>query len=243
MLSLYHTIVSSVKAWIFKRRIKIFRKTKNDKIIIDKTFDTWGLTVLVFLAWICFILIWGVVVLSLALGVALLLYWFIGAPDKTGGIVTLICSAIGVAGVIYASRTNRKDKEKDRFDTSLYIIMCYLIELKRGNYNCKIYKDDLSCVFMNVPNDVLFVLRDVQDNIKNLKNKCDNIRFDKVIDKEILFLIIYIREFYHISDAELKDTAEHELILDNIIINSSSIKPRNATTNKNNGNKNIKNKS
>ena len=136
-----------------------------------------------------------------------------------------------------------KDKEKDRFDTSLYIIMCYLIELKRGNYNYKIYKDDLSCVFMNVPNNVLFVLRDVQDNIKNLKNKCDNIRFDKVIDKEILFLIIYIREFYHISDAELKDTAEHELILDNIIINSSSIKPRNSTTNKNNGNKNIKNKS
>ena len=227
MFTLYHSLISDIKTWVFKKRIKNFRKTKNDKLIIEKNFDTLGITTLASLAWLGIIL-GCLLLISIALFfVALLIYWFIESPSNTGGIITLIVGALGMIGVIYNTNKKRRDEEKDRYDNSLYIIMQYLIELKRGNYTYKIFKDDLSYIFMNVPNNVLFILRDIQDNIKSMKQKenNDNVRYNEVISKEILFLIIYIREFYHIANAELKNDLEHETIIEDIIHNSSSTKP------------------
>lgn len=156
----------------------------------------------------------------------LLIRWFIESPSNTGGVITLIVGILSMFVAIYNTNKKRQDEEKDRYDNSLYIIMKYLIELKRGNYGYKIYKDDLSYIFMNVPNNILFVLRDIQDNIKNMKHKenNDNVRYHEVINKEILFLIVYIREFYGITNAELNNDFEHETIIEDIICNSSSTK-------------------
>lgn len=81
---------------------------------------------------------------------------------------------------------------------------------------------------MNVPNIVLFIIRDIQFNIKLLNNTKaeEKEACEKVINKEILFLIVYIRELYKIAMAELKYDVEHEGIINDLIINSSKFKSK-----------------
>ena len=108
---------------------------------------------------------------------------------------------------------------------SVSLIIQYLIEIKRGNYKCKIYKDDLSFMFMNTPSEILYILRDIQDNVKYiLKEDEKKEEYKKVLNKEILFLIVYIREYYDFSPKYLKYDIEHGLIIDDLIKNSSKNK-------------------
>ena len=211
-------------------------------MIIEKDFDTFGITLLASLAWLGIIITCLAGISVILFLVALLIFWSVEAPSRTGGIVALIVGVLSVVGVIYSTNKKRNDEQHDRFDNSIYIIIQYLIELKRGNYNYKIFKDDLSYIFMNVPNNVLLILRDIQDNIKLLKNaKAEEKEVcEKVINKEILFLIVYIREVYHIANAELKYDVEHEEIINDLIVNSSKFKSKEKTNLKTNQKKSSK---
>lgn len=150
----------------------------------------------------------------------IVLDWLFDSSNNTN-IITFIVGTFSVFGIIYTTYKKRQEKIQDRYDTSLYIVMQYLIELRRGNSQYKIYKDDLSYIFMNLPDNILFILRDIQTNIKcQIKNGSKTSKYQDVANKEISFLIIHIREFYNISEAEIK-TSEHETIIEDIILNSS----------------------
>ena len=219
-MSLFYSIISNIKVWVFKRRIKKFRETKNASCILDKGFNNIWIAILVFLFYLilflaCIFIIVGVIYVAI-----LLFNWLFQSSNNTN-IITLIVGTFSVFGIIYTTYKKRQEKIQDRYDTSLYIVMQYLIELRRGNYQYKLYKDDLSYIFMNLPDNILFILRDIQTNIKcHIKNGSKTNKYQDVANKEISFLIIHIREYYNISEAEIK-TADHEAIIEDIILNGS----------------------
>lgn len=223
-LSLNTNIESELKAWLFTKRIKKFKKTKDSKLIIDKAFNTKGLITLVISIYIAISIISIIIGGILSACFALLIIGSIETPTKTSGLIALIVGILGSIGVIYSANKKRRDKKDDLFDNSIYLLMQYLIEIKRENYNFKLFKDDLSFIFMNIPNKILFILRDIQDNIKEIKNESKDIMSDykKIIDKEVLFLIIYIREYYGVTKSELKHDLEQEDVIKDIITNSST---------------------
>ena len=222
----YYFLITSLKVYVFKQRIKKFRKTNDYNLITEGRFDTASIKLLNFLICLLSIILTIVVVFYIAFISMLLISLIIQQPNNTTNFVTLIVGVLGALGVVYSAYRKQKDKKKDRFDNSIYMIVQYLVEIKRGNLTYKIFKDDLSYIFMNVPNNILFILRDIQDNIKKLstlkvdeKKKCE-----ETINKEVLFLLVYIREFYRIVDADIKQCSEHEEVINDLIINSSITK-------------------
>ncbi len=224
--SFYRNIESEIKAWSLKKRIKKFRKTKDCKLIIEKDFNTTPLSLLSCILYLAITMVAILCCVALVGVFVLLILGSITSPSQTSVIVALMVGFLSSAGVVYSAYKKRKDEEKDRFDNSIYLLMQYLIEIERGNYSYKIYKDDLGYMFMNIPNKVLYILRDIQDNIKEIERNKEEIKddYEKVLHKEVLFLIIYIREYYNIAEAELKHDIEQEEVIKDIITNSSKIK-------------------
>ena len=69
-------------------------------------------------------------------------------------------------------------------------------------------------------------MRDLQDNINTIRDrKCSHKNeYKNVINKEIIFPITYVREYYNIASAEIEQGLEHKEIIRDIIVNSSSCK-------------------
>lgn len=224
---LLRSLTLDFKIWFFKKRIRKFRKTKDFKLITKMDLNTNWNCLLVSLAMIGLMLIILIGTGVIALLVALIIHLVIKAPGQTSSMVGLVVGILSLIGVFYVEYKKRKNILEERTESSLYLIIQYLIELKRGNYKYKIYKNDLSFIFMNSSNNVLIVLRDIQSNVKNLlkaKNEEDNQNYKNVIDKEILFLIVYIRESYNFSTPDLKYDLEHEHTIGDLIDNSSATK-------------------
>ena len=219
-LSILNALCLKIKAWIFKKRISKYRETGNSKLITDINFSTFGTKLLVFLLW-C-IIIFGLFIILFAMTVlcTIFILWVFKQEKEATNVTALVVGILSIIGVIYAANRKRKDENRDRFDTAIYIILQFLIEAKRGNFNYKIYKEDLSHIFMNVPNTILFILRDIQNNIQKtdcLKESNEKDLLDKVINKEILFLITFIRDSYRITEVELEKNISHESIIDDLI--------------------------
>ena len=104
------------------------------------------------------ILLFFTLIVSIVYGFLLLINLLIDSENQSSNLTAIIVSIVGILGVMYSSSKARADKEQDRSDNSLFIILQYLIELKNKNYTFKIYREDLSYIFMNVSNDVLFIL-------------------------------------------------------------------------------------
>lgn len=167
------------------------------------------------------------------MGIPFIIYLLSSKSFNTANLVTIITALASFIGIIYVEFKKRRNLMKDRFDASVNLIIQYLIEIKRENYRFKIYKDDLSFLFMNTPSDILYVLRDIQENVSHIVKKDKNKeKYQEVLNKEILFLIVYIREFYNFSPSQLKYNVEHELIINDLIVNSSKKKKSKSIENK-----------
>lgn len=220
---LFQSLFSDTKIYFFKRRIKIYKKTNNSNLILEKDFNTLGILLLTIGEMILFTMLILIALAVVVFPIVLIVVNTIESPTRMSGLVAIIAAILTTGGVIYSTNKKRRDKKKDNFDVSVRILLQYLVELKRGNYNYKIFKDDLSYIFMNIPNNVLFILSDIQDNINRLNGLCkeEQIVVERVITKEILFLIIHVREYYHIAEADLKSDLEHEKVINDLIVNSS----------------------
>lgn len=146
-------------------------------------------------------------------------------PEQNNHFVTIAISLIGLIGVIYTEEKKKKAYKREKNDESVELIVQYLIEIKRGNYKTKIYKQDLSKIFLNAPNTLLIILRDIQLNV-NKMNKENSENIKEILNKEISFLILYIREYYNSQESNLIFVKENENMISDLIENSSEMKEK-----------------
>lgn len=204
--------------------VKLLKEGKKEKICnakISKGRTTFmhllGLLLYLFMYACAFVIIMFIVVLVFAI-----LKVF---PEQNNQFVTIAISLIGLAGVIYTEEKKKRAYKREKNDESVELIVQYLIEIKRGNYDTKIYKQDLSKIFLNAPNTLLIILRDIQLNV-NKMNKENSENIKEILNKEISFLILYIREYYNSQESNLIFVKENENMISDLIENSSEMKDK-----------------
>ena len=141
-------------------------------------------------------------------------------PSQTISLVTLLGSILALVGVVFSLYMNNKIYIEQKKDDAVYIMIHYLISIYKGKYKARINNANLNYIFMNIKNDMLEVLRDIQDNVKkicNCKDDADKEKYEKVLKKEILFLIIYTREYYNLSEANISFDYKHGEIIHDFI--------------------------
>lgn len=208
--------------------IKKINKFKDDgdfeKFMKSNVFS-WGSTLWLFvkyaIAWILLFIIY----ISIFGTVVGIISSFSGKDSQTGDLAVIFTGIIGFCGIVYAEIKKEKERKKDLKDNSIYIFSQYLIEIKRENYKHKIFKDDLSHMFMNLPTNVLYVLSDIQNNVKEiLKNNTKSEDYKKMVEHEVVFLISYIRGRYGFVSFNRSEEEVHLNIIKEITDNSSSKK-------------------
>lgn len=222
---IYNNPTLYYKMQFFKKRIKKFRKTNKFEVVSSINLNTKWNTILFCINVVPIYFVIILVALGVVVGIPFSIYLLSSKSLNTANLVTIITALGSFIGIVYVEFKKRRNLMRDRFDASVNLIIQYLIEIKRENYRFKIYKDDLSFLFMNTPSDILYVLRDIQENVSHVVKKDEKKeKYQEVLNKEILFLIVYIREFYNFSPSQLKYDVEHELIINDLIVNSSKKK-------------------
>lgn len=221
---LVNSFMLNFKLRYFKNKIKKFRETKDFNLILNLNIDNIFNTLLCLFAMIGLSIFVFLCVVVGVLLVVLILQLLITTSSIMTNIVALIVAFIGFGSIIYQENKKRKNVIAEMYDESVHTIIQYLIEIKRENYDYKLHKDVLSFLFLNTPNNTLLIVRDIQDNIKNHNSSLDKDTKEKyklVINKEILFLIVYFREYFNFTSIRLRYDLEHEKAINDIIDNSS----------------------
>lgn len=219
MYRLYQRFILWMKYNFF---VKLLKKGDKEKICNAKISKSRALCMQV-LGLLLYVFMYSCVFALILLSVVLVFAILKVFPEQNNQFVTIAISLIGLVGVIYTEEKKKKLYKREKNDESVELIVQYLIEIKRGNYKTKIYKQDLSKIFLNAPNTLLIILRDIQLNVNKMdKENSENIK--AIINKEISFLILYIREYYNSQESNLIFVKENEDMISDLIENSSEMK-------------------
>lgn len=102
-------------------------------------------------------------------------------PTSLSNVIVCIASLIGIIGTFING--SKQDIDVIKVDSALFV-MRYLVELSRGNKDCKILKGELSLMLLSWPDKLLKLLYRVQKNIDDDEEDAKEI---------IIFLIEYLR--------------------------------------------------
>ena len=120
---MFNQIFSTIKAKIFKIKIKIYRKNKKSKVILNRGMSNLIISLLVLILHIGLILLFFTLIVSIVYGFLLLIDLLIDSENQSSNLTAIIVSIVGILGVMYSSSKARADKEQDRSDNSLFIIL------------------------------------------------------------------------------------------------------------------------
>lgn len=210
-----NNVLLNMKYKAFLNKINKLKKTKNFDLLAKDNCLSIKNSILSFCVAFLYTIFVGVWVLALP---AVIVFVCLYNPNQTTTFSALVVGILAFCGNIVTVYLTKKTSKKERYDNSIFIIMEYLIKLYQGKYSSAIKREDLCYIFMNVPKNILELLREIQGNVKLVTSQDQNKNlYLQILKKEIIFLIVYIREYYNLSEVDLNCDVNHERIIDSLI--------------------------